>query len=77
MTIHKLSGTDELADFRTSMKILAQIIRNRPEVKLLDRRHTLRRVTEKVCEGNPTVRELEKWYPKAVALGRGTLERSK
>jgi hypothetical protein len=68
-TIHRLSGTDELGDFRTSMKILAGILRSDKRIPR-DRRYFMRRVTEQVCLGNPRLSDLIRWYDKAIQLVR-------
>ncbi len=65
-----MSGTDELNDFRTSTKILANVIYNTEEVKLKNRRFLIRRITEKVLFGNPTLLELMRWYPRATIILR-------
>ncbi len=67
--IHKLSGTDELSDFRTSMKILAGIIRSDSRIPQ-DRRYFMRKVTDQVCDGNPTLVNLYRWYLEATRMVR-------
>jgi hypothetical protein len=69
-TIHRLSGTDELGDFRTSMKILAGILRSDKRIPR-DRRYFMRRVTEQVADGNPRLKDVIRWHDQAVRMVRG------
>lgn len=68
--IHKLSGTDDLNDFRFACKSLASCLRSDRRIPQ-DKRYFMRRVTEEVCDGSPTLRDVTKWLPRAQALMRG------
>lgn len=62
MTIHYLSQTDTLNDFRFICKKMASLLRSKD---LRGGHVPMRQLTEKVHEGNCTVYELEQWYPRA------------
>ena len=65
--IHKLSGTDQLNDFRFTMKTMAYCLRSDHRIPQ-DRRYFMRRVTNDICEGSPTLRDVSRWYYNAIEL---------
>ena len=69
--IHRLSGTDEINDMRSSCKFMANVI----SVKKLPSpppwgRFPFKKVNYQVRMGDPTLYDLIKWYKWALLLTR-------
>lgn len=66
MVIHSMSGTNTLDDLRFTCKKMASILLMRSNINYGS--YPMRRMTEKVCDGDILLFELQEWYPKAVRL---------